>query len=652
MYKKIHVQMLYHLTEHTVTMTSVALAKLLERSARTVKNEMRELKVISRDFGVEITSRRGKGYRATIFDEDLFLSMYEKHLVVANYYEHSNNASAGRADYIISLLLSSDRVLTLDDIEAAMYLSRNSFKEELRQAIAYLQSFNIIVENSPSRGISLQGSEESYRMALTQMFGVHFNSYEVATLEPTLEMYEIDYYQRQSIRHEFMDVLRDKALSISDDATQFISVYLVVAINRIRNHKELNLQTTCDIVDTPHYGVARVIATKIETITNIHFNDQEILVITKLLIANSNNYNYYTEDFQFFALKKKEARTLLESMKDTSRPFFEMSVDHFEGLQQTLECILINAEFGYIQHSLPPLRKRYIPFCQVSTTIAHSLKTFIEKTYHIEIADSFRNHLEKSVMFLIDAYELKHQKASIAVVSTNGKQYAKNVSTKIKKRLRSLVTDASYYELYELRGKTTDALQLVVSDIDEAFYRYTIPHYSMSGNELSLDDYRSISIILVKYMYQIFDDLLDLEFNFSESLAINTISELSKMLSYRYTSKNFDTHNLYEYIQNYFLINRIDTDTEVVILEMPNHYDGEAFIDVYSHPTQDGVHYVMVIHLGTVTPKILKYLTIIIRALSANYEVIQQWEQTRDFSVLFDQIAEQILIEGIDGVAL
>lgn len=644
MYKKIHIRMLYYLTENPQTVTSVSLAKFLERSARTIKNEMQELRRISPEFGVEIITKRGKGYQANIVDEELFISMYEKYLNSVNYSEHTNNLKLERTDYLISLLLNTNEVITLDDIEEKMFLSKNSFKDELADAIKFIESYNIEVNQKIGLGISLSGTEEQYRLAFTEMLGMYFTSYETLEQNMSLQVFKFDYHQRQELRYKFLNILRHRDISISDDAIQRISIYFIVSINRISQGFYLE-DTESELEATHAFMIAKEIVDEIQQVVDVRLGKGEIIQITKLILVNSYEYQKFNEPY-FNSSLQKATSLLTEVVNENKKLLFNLDVQDLTNTRLVLTKMLMSADFGMERAMFSPLRKRHTPYCHTSCLIATRIKILIEQKLDINFSDRFDSEMEKAIMIAIDGISLDYDEATIAVVSNNGKEYAKYLASKVNDKFSDLVKHVEYHELYELRDTTPDDVQLLISDVDETMYRYMLPHYSMSGYEITLDEYRSIAIILVKLMYKIFDDLLEADIEFHDILEVESTKELTKMLSFLYGNRDYSFMDMQLKLEQYLNDSKMNIDSDVVVITLEEEYNKEPFIHVYEYPSTDGKKYIVTVHVGENSKIKLKHLTIFVRTVMSNYEAIELWKNTKDFNAIFDLIAEQILLEN------
>ena len=76
-------RILYYLTSVKDTATAEQLAAYLDVSPRTVKNDMKDVRILAKDSGCELISQKARGYTIVVKNETIYNSM--KDLLFMNF---------------------------------------------------------------------------------------------------------------------------------------------------------------------------------------------------------------------------------------------------------------------------------------------------------------------------------------------------------------------------------------------------------------------------------------------------------------------------------------------------------------------------------------------------------------------------------------
>ena len=165
---------IYQLAVSDRPLTTDELAKRLSVSSRTIKYEMTEVRERLRGIGAELIAKRNEGYSLHVIDQELFKRYLEPigfQSSLANNFGSDDNA---RFLYIARKLVSSSRFSRLEDIANELYLSRSAIREAVNHVMNFLKSYHLETESKPGLGIRAFGTEYHMRLAMTELFAVHF----------------------------------------------------------------------------------------------------------------------------------------------------------------------------------------------------------------------------------------------------------------------------------------------------------------------------------------------------------------------------------------------------------------------------------------------------------------------------------------------
>lgn len=157
-------------------MTSEQLARELGVSSRTIKTDMAAIAPELADNGVELLSRRNRGYSLQIVDETRFKKFYN--VLSLEFGTNLPRDEEGRQFHIARKLVASGRGVLVDELAEGLYLSRGGLREPLQAALRFCESFRLKVVSTPGQGLQVTGEEHRVRLAMTELFGIHFHQVE------------------------------------------------------------------------------------------------------------------------------------------------------------------------------------------------------------------------------------------------------------------------------------------------------------------------------------------------------------------------------------------------------------------------------------------------------------------------------------------
>ena len=105
------------------------IAKRINISDRTLKNDLIDLREYVKESGGELIAKPGKGLKINIIDEKKFK---ENKLLVETKYTYvgtENDLIQSRSNQIAKILIIQDDYMKIDDIADKLYLSRSTIKE-------------------------------------------------------------------------------------------------------------------------------------------------------------------------------------------------------------------------------------------------------------------------------------------------------------------------------------------------------------------------------------------------------------------------------------------------------------------------------------------------------------------------------------------
>jgi lichenan operon transcriptional antiterminator len=188
------------------------LAEDMGVSTRSVRNYLKQINDDLKGIA-SITNERGKGYRLNIVDKQAFESLLEN----SGLEDDLLNSQKGRIAFIIDKLINSEETYTLDDLASEMHIGRTTLVNEIKKAAVSLETYKLIIEGKPNRGMELKGKELDLRFyILDNIYDVLYGDYPLdADITEVIERISNEYNLESTTQTrlmEFITIMLDRLL--------------------------------------------------------------------------------------------------------------------------------------------------------------------------------------------------------------------------------------------------------------------------------------------------------------------------------------------------------------------------------------------------------------------------------------------------------
>ncbi|MFR3730806.1 BglG family transcription antiterminator [Lacrimispora sp.] len=580
---------IYQLAVSEGPLTADELAKRLSVSARTIKYEMAEVKSILPRIGAELLARRNKGYSILVKNRNLF-DMYLEPLSfqssLANNFGADDNA---RFLYIARKLVSSSRFSKIEDIADELYLSRSAIRDEVNHVMSFLKSYHLETDCKPGLGIRTFGTEYHMRMAMTELFAVHFHKVllDNAGMEYA-KWTQCSYEERQDIRHVFLHILRESEIKVTDTNTQRLAIYFIIVRNRCNAGYRLKLPESwkSEVVDTAEYHTARKIYDGLkEKFEGYDLPEEETVFLAVYLMSCRDLWSVEHLEKEY-PLYYKEADGMRKELCEDMKKTCGIDLMYFPWVKKEL-CGLLVSIFISIHFGLDGLSRFWYDYenqafnspvsaalaCTVAGFLQDRLKTTISFTFYAQLA---------SLIFKITSfteYDIKRQR--LLLVNSNGLGLNEITKKRIESRYRHLIESFTIVELYEIRGMNQEEYDVVLTDTSEIAYHYDLPccvvHTLSSEKEMDLLFNRH----LIK-AYQTEPLILPGEkIEINKNYRYTDEHEFLQFLSYRHGKTAPERERLKHYFKTCGFYDTGSLSARSVMIYLPASLCGEERIELY-----------------------------------------------------------------------
>src|SRR5690625_949553 len=271
-------QIIKHLLSATDLLTSSQLAKMLQVSSRTVRNDINGLnELLNKNSSAQIKSFRGRGYQLKVMNEKLFKQFLRKHAERST--EVIPTEPQERIQYIIEKLLLQSSYLKIDDLTEELFVSRSTLQSDLMKVRGILQQYNLSLDQKPNYGIKVVGDEMQIRFCISE----HIFNKKSSTLNKMDDWLEIlPIHEMEMIRDIILSKIRKYKILVSDISLQNLITHIAIACKRIRDEKgvELYHKELKEIGQNREYTVAKEVVEKIEDKLQVTFSVNEVAYLS------------------------------------------------------------------------------------------------------------------------------------------------------------------------------------------------------------------------------------------------------------------------------------------------------------------------------------------------------------------------------------
>jgi lichenan operon transcriptional antiterminator len=418
----------------TSYITSKVLALKCGCSVKTIKNTINENRDNLQEYGINLISSIGAGYKLEITD-------FEKFQRVC----YSNHESTDNIKKLLLELLSEDDYISIETLAERLYVDRMTVDRLMPMLSEQAKDYGLQVLTKPHKGIKLHGTEKAFRIC-----------YAHCSLEMDSSDDRNDLLGIQSILNY---ILEDENFEISDVALNNLTFHLRVAIDRIRQNNVIEEESdTYKIAEEREYRIAKRIGKEIEEMYHISMPESEIIYIAMHLYGKKVIGNCQHVDIKILQMIDE----ILEAI------YQEKSVD----LRGNLELKTFMA-----LHLQPMLARVKFDLQQSNPMLVNIKREMNEAFEYALIAKKvIEDHGNKSItedetaflaLHLALALEKKKNKSfkKIILVCTSGMGTSRLLQHRIKMKYGMETKDVELASIFQLKNKNFEEYACILSTV-------------------------------------------------------------------------------------------------------------------------------------------------------------------------------------------
>lgn len=283
MISKKHSIIIKYLSEKNEYVTAVELSLLLEVSIRTIKRYIKDLNYFLTDYGVEVSSTKGIGYKLKGSAKEIRLIKIEAIKFIEGF--ETDDSMEGRIKNVLCIFLNNDYV-KVEELSDKLNLSIPSINKLIAKIKGRLKEYELNIISKPFHGSEIVGQEIKIRSLILH--------YAVKTDENNFLEVMLDNISKVEIaliEKIVIEGLKDSGIIISDKDFNLLLTRIITSVSRIRKNFTIKETAFEDSYLLHSYDFIKDILQKIGIVLNIPIKEDEILYVSSSSGVIIYNYN-------------------------------------------------------------------------------------------------------------------------------------------------------------------------------------------------------------------------------------------------------------------------------------------------------------------------------------------------------------------------
>lgn len=445
--------------------TSEYLAKVLDVTSRTIRNDVRELESIVKDFGAEVKSIRGTGYQLLVHDDHLFRQLLQE--AADNKLEKNGEIPTlpeDRVRYVIKRLLLTEEYIKLETIADELFISKSTLQNDLKDVKDVFRRYGITLESKPNFGLKVNGEEFKLRLCIAdQIF---------ENIENDMELDHKNVFLKEdlnTIREIVLDRIILHNIALSDIGLNNLVIHIAIAFNRIKNEKYVSMVTNelAELKKQKQYKVAEEIVLKLERELGVSFPETEIAYVTIHLLGTKMVTELHLDETEIQSIIDQQIYDIVTEIIDTVDEELCLHIKDDQELFVALSLHLRPAihRFHYGINLPNPLlddiKSKYPAAFQAAVIAGMVLK----RKLNIEINENEMGYLALHLGAAMENQKIDNRPKKCMIVCASGVGSARLLASKIQAKFGSKIEIVGTTDFYKLGRIPVHSLDFLISTI-------------------------------------------------------------------------------------------------------------------------------------------------------------------------------------------
>lgn len=563
------------LCQYNDYITTSEIAKAINVTDRTVKNDLYDLRNYVKENGGELITKQGYGLKIEVVDEKLFNLAKTSNNVKFYYVDGRSNSLDPRCDQIAKMIILEKGYVKIDDVADRLYLSKSTIKQEIKTVREYLGKFDLSIKTTPGKGIKIEGEELRKRLCMVELIKVHFpySPYEEDDNQKFWHLFENN-ENKLKIREKVLKILRDNHITILDEYINKFVSYLSLTQYRIKDgyHAKAGEMYKHILKDFKEYKIVTALALELSKM-DFYLDEDEIYCMELLLLIWRDLVNSVDIDKDYPVLAdeaKLIAEDVLWIIKNIAGIDF-VNNDNILRLARMLIPILAKVYFNIYKTiiSQSNTSRGIVKRSSLSMLFAYICVKYINQKYDVELIDFDISRIAIVFLHIIDMIEFDYKPRNVIMYINTGFEGAELVKDKILRHYKeNRFNRIDIYGYYEGRVAEKDGYDYAIMNFKEFTYRYDTPYVRVSQIPTA-NEIEEITQKIVFSGYQLADLILALNLkkeHFHKDYIFTDRIEFTNNIAFEIASSIENYRNIYNFI-NFVDKNYITNEVMSIIID-------------------------------------------------------------------------------------
>lgn len=469
------IQILELFKQNKKVLSGDQIALLIGVSSRTIRNDIKELNVLLKDYGASVLSEAGSGYHLMITDEEKFQSLFDE--MQKERTQDADNIVPSdpkeRAYYIMQKLLRStlDNSIVIDpyDLADEVFISMSTLKNDMKHIDQMLKRFSLKVGISQKKGIHIIGSEVNIRYCVSE-FIFKGNDSKSGNLTPFLDdIVSMEVYQQ--IKATLLHAMQKYDIRLTDIAFENLIVHIVIMLKRSSHQQRIdydeeeikNLESHIEFPAAKDVLADLLEICHVDLMDEVHYLTQHLISSKKFL---TTDFADDKEEYEF----KQEIQEILFQIKEETGIDLSDDIQLINGLVVHLSVALQRLRFHMnVRNDFLDYMKNNYPF---AFELAVKASEFIESAYDIKTNENEIGLLAIHFGAALERKGLNEKKKTFnaLIVCASGMATAMLMKERVKQFFQDRIQIIKTCPLYEVDQAMIDSVDIVLTSVPIEHY--------------------------------------------------------------------------------------------------------------------------------------------------------------------------------------
>lgn len=446
-------------------LTSEYLAKVLDVTSRTVRNDIKELEEIVSKFGASIKSIRGTGYQLHVQEDHLFRQLLQE--VTEQHHQDGDlpTLPEDRVQYVLKRFLLMDGYIKLDDLADELFISKSTLQNDLKDVKEILCRYRITISKRPNFGLKLEGTEFMLRLCMADhIFNDMENELELGHSIPNFSKHDLTI-----IRKIILEEIKVNHIALSDIGLNNLVIHIAIAYNRIKNEKYITFfnQELEELHNQKQYKVAEEIVKQLEREFEVKFPETEIAYITIHLLGTKMVTDLHFDEKDIHELIDHQIYDLVQEILETIDKELNLNIKDDQELIVAM-CLHLKPaihRFHYDINLSNPLLEDIKANYPVAFQAAIIAGIVLKRKLEIDINENEIGYLALHLGAAIENQRIGFRPKKCIIVCASGVGSARLLASKLQSKFGTRLEIIGTTEFYKLNQITMHAVDFLISTI-------------------------------------------------------------------------------------------------------------------------------------------------------------------------------------------